>query len=109
MTSAISLSSAAMRATGSPTGAISPSPTMILARKPSSKASTSMSALSLSTTMIASPAEIASPSDLSHETTRPSFMVDDNAGMVILDPSAESSVEDEEACAPPKTRMENGS
>jgi len=31
--------------------------------------------------MIASPAEISSPSDFSHETILPSFIVDDNAGM----------------------------
>ena len=41
---------------------------------------------------MASPAEMASPSCLSHDTTRPSFMVDDNAGMVMVDPSAFSAV-----------------
>ena len=41
---------------------------------------------------MASPAEMASPSCLSHDTTRPSFMVDDSAGMVMVDPSAFSAV-----------------
>ena len=38
--------------------------------------------------MMASPAEISSPSLLSHDTTRPSFMVDERAGMVMVVPSA---------------------
>mmetsp|Transcript_24212 Transcript_24212/g.46091 ORF Transcript_24212/g.46091 Transcript_24212/m.46091 type:complete len:249 (+) Transcript_24212:226-972(+) len=93
MTESMSDSDSAIKATASPTGAISPSPTMILAKKPSSKASTSMSALSDSTTMMASPASIESPSDLSQDTTLPSFMVEDSAGMVILVPSALSCVD----------------
>lgn len=51
-----------------------------------------MSALSLSTTMMASPASISSPSALSHVTTLPSFMVEDRAGMNTLEPSAFSRV-----------------
>jgi len=42
--------------------------------------------------MIASPASMASPSDLSQETTRPSFIVEERAGMVILMASALSAV-----------------
>ena len=42
---------------------------------------------------MASPASMASPSDLSQETTRPSFMVDESAGMVIFMASAFSAVE----------------
>jgi len=42
--------------------------------------------------MMASPAEISSPSFLSHETTRPSFMVEESAGMVMVDPSAKRAV-----------------
>mmetsp|Transcript_35044 Transcript_35044/g.81872 ORF Transcript_35044/g.81872 Transcript_35044/m.81872 type:complete len:334 (+) Transcript_35044:700-1701(+) len=71
------------RATGAPTGATSPSPVMIIARYPSSKASTSISALSDSTTIITSPDEILSPTFLVHCTTLPSFIVDDSAGIRI--------------------------
>lgn len=46
--------------------------------------------------MMASPAEISSPSLLSHETTRPSFMVEESAGMVMVDPSALREVVEEE-------------
>mmetsp|Transcript_31448 Transcript_31448/g.66596 ORF Transcript_31448/g.66596 Transcript_31448/m.66596 type:complete len:479 (-) Transcript_31448:764-2200(-) len=91
-TAAMSDSSVATNATTAPTSALSPSSVKIFARNPSSNASTSISALSDSTTMIASPASISSPSLLSHDTTRPSFMVDDNAGMVILMASALSEV-----------------
>mmetsp|Transcript_25909 Transcript_25909/g.61478 ORF Transcript_25909/g.61478 Transcript_25909/m.61478 type:complete len:305 (+) Transcript_25909:593-1507(+) len=77
----MSLSSAAINATGEPTSVASPSSVIMAARKPSSNASTSMSALSLSTTMMASPAEIGSPSAFNHETTLPSFMVDERAGI----------------------------
>mmetsp|Transcript_24095 Transcript_24095/g.69252 ORF Transcript_24095/g.69252 Transcript_24095/m.69252 type:complete len:216 (-) Transcript_24095:129-776(-) len=84
----MSASSAATRARSAPTGAVSPSPTRILAMYPSSKASTSMSALSDSTTMMASPASMESPSFLSQETTRPSFMVEESAGIEILIASA---------------------
>mmetsp|Transcript_24149 Transcript_24149/g.50577 ORF Transcript_24149/g.50577 Transcript_24149/m.50577 type:complete len:538 (+) Transcript_24149:395-2008(+) len=87
-TAAISPSSVATNATTAPTSAVSPSSVKIFAKKPSSNASTSMSALSDSTTMMASPASISSPSDLSQETTRPSFMVEESAGMVILMDSA---------------------
>mmetsp|Transcript_36715 Transcript_36715/g.56394 ORF Transcript_36715/g.56394 Transcript_36715/m.56394 type:complete len:264 (+) Transcript_36715:1330-2121(+) len=80
----ISFSSFAISATGAPTAPLSPSSVIIAARYPSSNASTSISALSLSTTIIASPAEIGSPSALSHETTFPSFMVEDNAGISTL-------------------------
>mmetsp|Transcript_7452 Transcript_7452/g.19863 ORF Transcript_7452/g.19863 Transcript_7452/m.19863 type:complete len:202 (-) Transcript_7452:253-858(-) len=63
---AISSSFSAISATVEPTGAISPSPTRMDARKPDSKHSTSMSALSLSTTITISPASIRSPGALSH-------------------------------------------
>jgi len=82
-TEAMSASLSAITATTAPTSATSPSPVRIFARKPSSNASTSMSALSDSTTMMASPADTASPSDFSHDTMRPSFMVDERAGMVM--------------------------
>mmetsp|Transcript_25932 Transcript_25932/g.39878 ORF Transcript_25932/g.39878 Transcript_25932/m.39878 type:complete len:242 (+) Transcript_25932:234-959(+) len=91
-TASISASSVAISATTAPTSAVSPSSVIILAKYPSSNASTSMSALSDSTTMIASPASISSPSDLSHETTRPSFIVDERAGMVIFIASAFNAV-----------------
>mmetsp|Transcript_6397 Transcript_6397/g.10394 ORF Transcript_6397/g.10394 Transcript_6397/m.10394 type:complete len:582 (-) Transcript_6397:116-1861(-) len=91
-TASISASSAAISATTAPTSAVSPSSVIILAKNPSSNASTSMSALSDSTTMIASPASIASPSDFSQETTRPSFIVEERAGMVIFIASAFKAV-----------------
>mmetsp|Transcript_1532 Transcript_1532/g.2087 ORF Transcript_1532/g.2087 Transcript_1532/m.2087 type:complete len:339 (+) Transcript_1532:686-1702(+) len=77
----ISPSSAAINATGFPTSDDSPSSVMMAARYPSSNASTSISALSLSTTMIASPLLTASPSLLSHDTIFPSFIVLDKAGI----------------------------
>jgi len=85
-TESISPSVSAMRATVEPTGADEPSGTRILARKPSSKASTSMSALSLSTTMMTSPADTLSPTSLVHCTILPSFMVEERAGMSTLIP-----------------------
>mmetsp|Transcript_11026 Transcript_11026/g.25666 ORF Transcript_11026/g.25666 Transcript_11026/m.25666 type:complete len:258 (+) Transcript_11026:2059-2832(+) len=81
LSAGISASFAAISATGLPTLAASPSSVMIAAMKPSSNASTSISALSDSTTMMASPASTESPSPFSQETTFPSFIVDESAGM----------------------------
>jgi hypothetical protein len=60
-----------------------PPGTRILPRVPSSIASTSMVALSVSISAITSPAAMASPSFLSQRARVPSDMVGDRAGMVI--------------------------
>mmetsp|Transcript_36629 Transcript_36629/g.73919 ORF Transcript_36629/g.73919 Transcript_36629/m.73919 type:complete len:248 (-) Transcript_36629:135-878(-) len=78
-----SASFSTMRATGAPTSAVSPSSTKILPMKPLSKDSTSMSALSDSTTITMSPASTLSPSPFIHCTILPSFIVDDSAGIAI--------------------------
>mmetsp|Transcript_9915 Transcript_9915/g.19845 ORF Transcript_9915/g.19845 Transcript_9915/m.19845 type:complete len:204 (+) Transcript_9915:128-739(+) len=75
---------ATMTATVEPTSAASPSSTRICERYPSSNASTSMSALSDSTTITMSPASILSPTCFVHWTILPSFIVDDKAGMATL-------------------------
>ena len=81
-TSAMSASFSTSSATGAPTAAVSPSGTRILAMKPSSYDSTSMSALSDSTTRSMSPASTLSPSFISHCEILPSVIVDDSAGII---------------------------
>mmetsp|Transcript_9331 Transcript_9331/g.14048 ORF Transcript_9331/g.14048 Transcript_9331/m.14048 type:complete len:295 (+) Transcript_9331:902-1786(+) len=66
-----------------PTFVVSPSFTNIEAKYPPSNDSTSMSALSDSTTMTASPEFISSPTSLSHCTIFPSVIVEDSAGIDI--------------------------
>ncbi len=58
-----------------------PSGTMIFARMPSSTASTSMVALSVSISAMTSPALMASPSFFSHFARFPFSMVGDSAGI----------------------------
>ena len=60
-----------------------PSATRILPSTPSSTASTSMVALSVSISAITSPDEMVSPSDLTHLASVPSSMVGDRAGIRI--------------------------
>jgi hypothetical protein len=73
-----------------------PSGTMILARMPSSTASTSMVALSVSISAITSPDLIRSPSFLSHLARLPFSIVGDRAGIrmlmgIVWDPDRRSS------------------
>ena len=65
----------------SPTGAVPPAGISTAAKKPPWKASTSMSALSDSTTSTESPLSTRWPGCLSHSTILPSVMVEDRAGM----------------------------
>ena len=67
-----------------PTGALPPSGTEIEERVPSSKASISMVALSVSISAMMSPISTSSPSFLSQRTTVPSSMVSDSLGISIL-------------------------
>ncbi len=67
-----------------PTGALPPSGIEILERIPSSKASISMVALSVSISAIISPISTSSPSFLSQRTTVPSVMVSESLGISIL-------------------------
>ena len=60
-----------------------PSETRILPRTPSSTASTSIVALSVSISAITSPASTVSPSDFNHLASLPSSIVGDSAGIVI--------------------------
>ena len=61
-----------------------PSGTRILPSTPSSTASTSMVALSVSISAITSPARTASPSFFNHRASVPSVMVGDSAGIRML-------------------------
>src|SRR5690606_15386297 len=77
--------SAANRAMGAFTGTFSvPAGTKILATTPSSTASTSMVALSVSISAMTSPALTTSPSLIRQEAKVPSVMVGDKAGINIL-------------------------
>jgi hypothetical protein len=67
-----------------PTGALPPSGTEIFERIPSSKASISIVALSVSISAIISPISTSSPSFLSQRTTVPSVMVSESLGISIL-------------------------
>mmetsp|Transcript_40653 Transcript_40653/g.73046 ORF Transcript_40653/g.73046 Transcript_40653/m.73046 type:complete len:225 (+) Transcript_40653:250-924(+) len=81
LASASSSSVSAIKPMGVPTFATSPSGMTMAPRMPLLKLSTSMSALSDSTTTIDSPFLTTSPSCLSHDTILPSVMVDDRAGI----------------------------
>mmetsp|Transcript_15107 Transcript_15107/g.32745 ORF Transcript_15107/g.32745 Transcript_15107/m.32745 type:complete len:286 (-) Transcript_15107:106-963(-) len=81
LASSTSASVSATKAIGAPTLALSPSLTTTAARIPSLKDSTSMSALSDSTTTMGSPFLTWSPVCFNQETILPSVMVDDRAGM----------------------------
>src|SRR4051812_13335389 len=72
-------------AIGVPMAAVSPSPTRISPRTPSSYASYSIRALSVSMSTSASPAETLSPGFLCQELTTPSSIVSDRRGMRISD------------------------
>jgi hypothetical protein len=65
---------------GAPTLPVSPSGTRIFSSTPSSKASTSRFDLSVSTSAIASPEEMLSPSFFSHLRIFPSVIVGESAG-----------------------------
>ena len=67
----------------SPTGAVAPAGSSTAPRKPASNDSTSMSALSDSTTSTDSPRSTRSPGFLSHSTIFPSVIVELRAGMKI--------------------------
>ena len=73
----------AITASTAPTGDFSPSCTTITASVPLSNASIAMTALSVSTSAISSPALTLSPSFLCHLTTVPSVIVSDSCGIVI--------------------------
>src|ERR1041384_7925730 len=75
---------AAITATRLPTGRDSPSPTSRFRSTPSPRATSSMIALSVSTSASGSPLFTASPSFFSHLTSRPSSIVGDSASMKTL-------------------------
>src|SRR5260370_38012471 len=72
-----------MVAITAPTGALSPSLNLICSSTPSSNDSSTMSALSVSTSAIASPRAILSPGCLSHRRILPSSIVSESLGIVI--------------------------
>src|SRR5882672_3427141 len=73
-----------MYATTFPTGTVLPSGTSTLISCPSARATSSMTALSVSTSARVSPVFTASPSFLVHLTRRPSSIVGDSASMWTL-------------------------
>ena len=81
--SALSPFSARIRIT-SPTGTVAPSSMLIFATVASSNTCTSMVALSVSTSAIASPEDTLSPSLTFHLSSVPSSMVSDRRGMVMV-------------------------
>ena len=83
LASSTSASVSANSPSAAPTSAVSPAGTTIAAKMPSLNDSTSMSALSDSTTKTVSPFSILSPGDLSQEVIFPSVMVELRAGMKI--------------------------
>ena len=83
LASSMSSAVSAMKAMGSPTLATPPSGMTIAPRMPSLKDSTSMSALSDSTTTTDSPFDTLSPGPLSQDTILPSVIVELRAGMKI--------------------------
>src|SRR5271157_3711518 len=73
----------AINAITAPTGALSPSLSLISPSTPSSKASSTMLALSVSTSAIGSPRRMLSPGCLSHRMILPSSIVSESLGIVI--------------------------
>ena len=70
--------------TSDPTGAVAPSGTSRFLSSPSPRATSSITALSVSTSASTSPVFTASPSALSHFTRRPSSIVGESASMNTL-------------------------